>query len=147
MCKRSHAFCNAHCQDGAVRETKIKLRHGDTLLINTLGGSVGLGYLRRFLAGGFQVCVMHVTICVLCVCVCAYKLRVRAAGGMGCLRRFLAGGFQVSSVCAECGLHAGSIGSTRGRQWLPGVWPVLGVLTQGLRQLPSPRMHAGPPAV
>jgi len=38
-----------------VRETKIKLRHGDTLLINTLNGSVCMGYLRRFLAGGFQV--------------------------------------------------------------------------------------------
>lgn len=41
-------------EDGAVRETKIKLRHGDTLLINTLNGNVSLGYLRRFLAGGFQ---------------------------------------------------------------------------------------------
>lgn len=42
-------------EDGDVRETKIKLRHGDTLLINTLNGNVCMGYLRRFLAGGFQV--------------------------------------------------------------------------------------------
>jgi hypothetical protein len=38
-----------------VRETKIKLRHGDVIVINTLNGSVSMGYLRRFLAGGFQV--------------------------------------------------------------------------------------------
>jgi hypothetical protein len=38
-----------------VRETKIKLRHGDTLHINTLAGNVSMSYLRRFLAGGFQV--------------------------------------------------------------------------------------------
>ncbi|KAI8467634.1 MAG: interferon-related developmental regulator family protein [Monoraphidium minutum] len=41
-------------EDGAVRETKIKLRHGDVITINSLNGSVSMGYMRRFLAGGFQ---------------------------------------------------------------------------------------------
>lgn len=45
-----------------MRETKIKLRHGDTLLINTLNGNVSMGYLKRFLAGGFQVRRCHVIV-------------------------------------------------------------------------------------
>jgi len=46
-----HAFQ----QDGTVAQTKIKLRHGDTLVINTLVGTVQLNALRRFLAEGFQI--------------------------------------------------------------------------------------------
>lgn len=42
-------------QDGDVAPTKIKLRHGDTLLVNTLVGTVQLNALRRFLAEGFQI--------------------------------------------------------------------------------------------
>jgi hypothetical protein len=42
-------------QDGRVREQKIKLRHGDTLIINTMEGSVMMNFLKRFIAGGFQV--------------------------------------------------------------------------------------------
>ena len=42
-------------QDGDVAPTKIKLRHGDTLVIDTLVGTVQLNALRRFLAEGFQV--------------------------------------------------------------------------------------------
>lgn len=45
-----HAFQ----QDGTVAQTKVKLRHGDTLVINTLVGTVQLNALRRFLAEGFQ---------------------------------------------------------------------------------------------
>ncbi len=48
------AFC-AFQQDGTVAQTKIKLRHGDTLVINTLVGTVQLNALRRFLAEGFQI--------------------------------------------------------------------------------------------
>jgi hypothetical protein len=41
-------------QGGSVAATKIKLRHGDTLIINTLQGTVILNALRHLLAGGFQ---------------------------------------------------------------------------------------------
>lgn len=46
-------------QDGSVAQTKIKLRHGDTLIINTLVGSVQLNAFRRFLAEGFQTHLQH----------------------------------------------------------------------------------------
>ena len=42
-------------QDGAVAPIKIKLRHGDTLIVDTLVGTVQLNALRRFLAEGFQI--------------------------------------------------------------------------------------------
>ncbi|WIA18984.1 hypothetical protein OEZ85_003651 [Tetradesmus obliquus] len=42
-------------EDGRVREQKIKLRHGDTLIINTLEGNAMMNFLKRFIAGGFQV--------------------------------------------------------------------------------------------
>ncbi|KAL0044066.1 hypothetical protein WJX82_006874 [Trebouxia sp. C0006] len=48
-------LCNVVEQDGTVAQTKIKLRHGDTLVINTLVGTVQLNALRRFLAEGFQI--------------------------------------------------------------------------------------------
>lgn len=48
-------LCNIVEQDGTVAQTKIKLRHGDTLVINTLAGTVQLNALRRFLAEGFQI--------------------------------------------------------------------------------------------
>ncbi len=41
-------------QDGQVAETKIKLRAGDTLVIDTVAGNVQLNLLRRFLNEGFQ---------------------------------------------------------------------------------------------
>lgn len=44
-------------QDGRVPEQKIKLRHGDTLLIDTMEGNTMMNFFKRFLAGGFQVCV------------------------------------------------------------------------------------------
>ncbi|KAL0039974.1 hypothetical protein WJX79_001212 [Trebouxia sp. C0005] len=47
-------LCNIVEQDGTVAQTKVKLRHGDTLVINTLVGTVQLNALRRFLAEGFQ---------------------------------------------------------------------------------------------
>ncbi|DBA83033.1 TPA: hypothetical protein ACH3X1_006807 [Trebouxia sp. C0004] len=48
-------LCNVVEQDGTVAQTKIKLRHGDTLVINTLVGTVQLNAFRRFLAEGFQI--------------------------------------------------------------------------------------------
>ncbi|KAF8064543.1 PSL5 [Scenedesmus sp. PABB004] len=42
-------------EDGHVPSQKIKLRHGDTLLINTMEGHVMMNFFRRFIAGGFQV--------------------------------------------------------------------------------------------
>ncbi|KAF6258563.1 interferon-related developmental regulator-domain-containing protein [Scenedesmus sp. NREL 46B-D3] len=42
-------------EDGRVREQKIKLRHGDTLIINTMEGNCMMNFLKRFIAGGFQV--------------------------------------------------------------------------------------------
>lgn len=42
-------------QDGHVPEQRIKLRHGDTLIINTMEGNTMINYFKRFLAVGFQV--------------------------------------------------------------------------------------------
>jgi hypothetical protein len=58
-CSIMHALLSvkywvAVLQDGQVAESKIKLRAGDTLVINTVAGNVQLNYLRRFLAEGFQ---------------------------------------------------------------------------------------------
>jgi hypothetical protein len=47
--------CITLLQDGRVREQKIKLRHGDTLIINTVEGNCMMNFLKRFIAGGFQV--------------------------------------------------------------------------------------------
>lgn len=41
-------------QDGQVAETRIKLRAGDTVVIDTVAGNVQLNALRRFLNEGFQ---------------------------------------------------------------------------------------------
>jgi hypothetical protein len=54
-----------------VREQKIKLRHGDTLIINTMEGNCMMNFFKRFVAGGFQVrqhsdcCRAHVLSCLL----------------------------------------------------------------------------------
>jgi len=42
-------------QNGRVAATKIKLRHGDLLMVDTLPSTITLNYLRRYLGGGFQV--------------------------------------------------------------------------------------------
>jgi hypothetical protein len=42
-------------QEGRVREQKIKLLHGDTLIINTMEGNCMMNFFKRFIAGGFQV--------------------------------------------------------------------------------------------
>eukprot|EP00878_Enallax_costatus_P009617 GHUV01010048.1.p1 GENE.GHUV01010048.1~~GHUV01010048.1.p1 ORF type:complete len:478 (+),score=174.07 GHUV01010048.1:287-1720(+) len=42
-------------EDGHVPEQKIKLRHGDTLIISTMEGNTMMNYFKRFIAGGFQV--------------------------------------------------------------------------------------------
>ena len=46
--------CDNLQQDGSVAQTKIKLRHGDCLIVDTLVGTVQLNAFRRFLAEGFQ---------------------------------------------------------------------------------------------
>ena len=40
-------------------QTKIKLRHGDSLIIETLAGTVQLNAMRHFLAEGFQIHLQH----------------------------------------------------------------------------------------
>ena len=47
-------LCSVLQQGGNVPQTKVKLRHGDTLTVNTLSGTVQLNAIRRFLAEGFQ---------------------------------------------------------------------------------------------
>uniref|UniRef100_A0A7S3QK82 Interferon-related developmental regulator N-terminal domain-containing protein n=1 Tax=Dunaliella tertiolecta TaxID=3047 RepID=A0A7S3QK82_DUNTE len=42
-----------------VTPTKIKLQHGDTLVVDTLRGNVSLSAFRKMLAGGFQVHLQH----------------------------------------------------------------------------------------
>lgn len=56
VCARGAAAAAAALQGGRVPEQKIKLRHGDTLLIDTMEGNTMMNFFKRFLAGGFQVC-------------------------------------------------------------------------------------------
>ncbi|KAF5829468.1 interferon-related developmental regulator-domain-containing protein [Dunaliella salina] len=42
-----------------VTPTKIKLQHGDTLVVDTMRGNVSLNAFRKMLAGGFQVHLQH----------------------------------------------------------------------------------------
>lgn len=53
------AVCCGCVQDGRIPEQKIKLRHGDTLLIDSMEGNTMMNFFKRFLAGGFQVRVGH----------------------------------------------------------------------------------------
>lgn len=41
-------------EDGETPAIKVKLQHGDSLVLNTLPGCVTMNFLKRFLAGGFQ---------------------------------------------------------------------------------------------
>lgn len=45
-------------------EQKIKLRHGDTLLIDTMEGNTMMNFFKRFLAGGFQVSTTINRVCL-----------------------------------------------------------------------------------
>ncbi len=45
-------------EGGDAPEQKVKLRHGDVLIIDTLVGNVQLNAIRAFLADGFQVHLM-----------------------------------------------------------------------------------------
>lgn len=42
-------------QEGAFHETKIKLQHGDLLIIDELSSLIHLNFIRTLLAEGFQV--------------------------------------------------------------------------------------------
>ncbi|GMH43105.1 hypothetical protein BSKO_11027 [Bryopsis sp. KO-2023] len=46
-------FCN-FVEDGVLQETKIKLRHGDVLVIDDLAQLIQLNFIRTMLAEGFQ---------------------------------------------------------------------------------------------
>lgn len=78
-------------QDGRVPEQKIKLRHGDTLLIDTMEGNTMMNWLKRFLAGGFQVHCAHSKACT----ACSHSVRVL-------MPRF-----------ARCAAHLPALGSKR----------------------------------
>jgi hypothetical protein len=41
-------------QEGTVPDTRLKLRHGDVLVVDSLAGAVQLSAMRRTLAEGFQ---------------------------------------------------------------------------------------------
>lgn len=41
-------------QDGASHETKIKLQHGDVLVVDDLSSLIHLNFIRTLLAEGFQ---------------------------------------------------------------------------------------------
>lgn len=46
-------------EDGAVAAQKVKLRHGDALVVDTLPGVIRLNFFRRLLAEGFQAHLQH----------------------------------------------------------------------------------------
>mmetsp|Transcript_33375 Transcript_33375/g.84567 ORF Transcript_33375/g.84567 Transcript_33375/m.84567 type:complete len:447 (-) Transcript_33375:563-1903(-) len=46
-------------EDGCAAVTKVKLQHGDVLVVDTVRGGVMLGAFRRALGGGFQLHLQH----------------------------------------------------------------------------------------
>jgi hypothetical protein len=42
-----------------VPQQRVRLQHGDTLVVSTLEGNLQLNSLRKFLAGGFQQHLQH----------------------------------------------------------------------------------------
>jgi hypothetical protein len=42
-----------------VPQQRVRLQHGDTLVVSSLEGNLQLNCLRRFLAGGFQAHLQH----------------------------------------------------------------------------------------
>ncbi len=54
--------CLALMQSGTVAESRIKLRCGDVLVVDSARGAMQLAALRRFLAEGFQVHLQHNTL-------------------------------------------------------------------------------------
>ncbi len=46
-------------QDGDAGETRVKLRHGDALVVRTRAGRAQLDALRRLLGAGFQPHLLH----------------------------------------------------------------------------------------
>lgn len=72
-------------QDGRVPEQKIKLRHGDTLLIDTMEGNTMMNWLKRFLAGGFQVRPVNGAARFAAVCVHCWALSAHLAARL-CVR-------------------------------------------------------------
>ena len=46
-------------EDGSVAAQKVKLRHGDVLVVDTLPGVIRLNFFRRLLAEGFQAHLQH----------------------------------------------------------------------------------------
>ena len=55
-------------------ESRIKLRHGDVLVVDSLAGMVQLAALRRTLAEGFQAHLQVLVLLILCVSVCNSRL-------------------------------------------------------------------------
>ena len=49
----------AAAQDGNAGESRVKLRHGDVLVVDTRAGRVQLDGLRRLLGQGFQAHLQH----------------------------------------------------------------------------------------
>lgn len=49
----------AAAQDGNAGESRVKLRHGDVLVVDTRAGRVQLDALRRLLGQGFQAHLQH----------------------------------------------------------------------------------------
>ncbi|KAG2494825.1 hypothetical protein HYH03_007066 [Edaphochlamys debaryana] len=49
----------ASLEGGPPPEARIKLQHGDSLTVSGVGQTHRLGFLRRFLAGGFQAHLQH----------------------------------------------------------------------------------------
>jgi hypothetical protein len=46
-------------QGGGTAESRVKLRHGDVLVVDSWAGRCQLGALRRFLGEGFQAHLQH----------------------------------------------------------------------------------------
>lgn len=46
-------------EGGAIPVVKVKLQHGDLLVIDSLTGVIDINFFKRYLAGGFQVHLQH----------------------------------------------------------------------------------------
>ena len=65
-----------------MAESRIKLRCGDILVVDTARGAMQLAALRRFLAEGFQAHLQHNTLLhqvLVCFIPCTFKCSVQSS--------------------------------------------------------------------
>ena len=103
-------------QGGGSAESRVKLRHGDLLVVDSVAGTCQLGALRRFLGEGFQAHLQHNPLlhqaCIALLRTCALSRIPCSLNGHGrgsvlpCISQvFNCMVWNVSGACAESTLQ------------------------------------------